>query len=182
MKYWLGYIHLGVICICFTHSHRIFFKWTEVNWVFHFSSSQIWNCHVISQNSRDYLKIQQKFLTLSNAFSNTCRWQVRWKTDFICRPTSRMCLVVQSCLTLCDPMSCGPPGSSIQGDSPGNNTGVGCHAFLQRIFPTQGSNPGLQHCRRILYQLSYRGWTVQRLKALMFYLELTRGSCWVQVN
>ena len=31
------------------------------------------------------------------------------------------------------------------------NTGVGCHALLQRIFPTQGSNPGLQHCRLILY-------------------------------
>ena len=33
-------------------------------------------------------------------------------------------------------------GSSIHGDSPGKNTGVGCHALLQGIFPTQGSNPG----------------------------------------
>ena len=39
-------------------------------------------------------------------------------------------------------------------DSPGKNTGVGCHALLQGIFPTQGSNPGLPHSRRILYQLS----------------------------
>ena len=42
-------------------------------------------------------------------------------------------------------------------DSPGKNTGVGCHAFLQEIFPTQESNPGLLHCRQILYQLSYEG-------------------------
>ena len=59
-----------------------------------------------------------------------------------------------SCLTLCSPMDCSPPGSSVQGDSPGKNTGVGCHALLQGIFPTQGSNPGLLHCRQILYSLS----------------------------
>ena len=35
-------------------------------------------------------------------------------------------------------------------DSPGKNTGVGCHFLLQRIFPTQGSNPGLPHCRQTL--------------------------------
>ena len=43
------------------------------------------------------------------------------------------------------------------GDSPGKNTGVGCHALLQRIFPTQGSKPGLLHCRWILYCLSHQG-------------------------
>ena len=40
--------------------------------------------------------------------------------------------------------------------SPGQNTGVGSHSLLQGIFPTQGSNPGLPHCRRILYQLSHQ--------------------------
>ena len=59
------------------------------------------------------------------------------------------CSVTQSCPTLCDLMDCSPPGSSIHGDSPGKNTGVGCHA-LQGIFPTQGSNPGLPRCRWIL--------------------------------
>ena len=48
-------------------------------------------------------------------------------------------LVAQSCPTLCNPMDCSPPGSSVHGDSPGKNTGVGCHALLQGIFPTQGS-------------------------------------------
>ena len=68
-----------------------------------------------------------------------------------------VCLVAQSCLTLCNPMDCSPPGSSVHGDSPVKNTGVGCHALLQGIFPTQGSNPGLMHCRRILYHLSHQG-------------------------
>ena len=70
---------------------------------------------------------------------------------------SVLCLVAQSCLTLCDPMDCSLPGSSIHGNSPGKNTGVGCHALLQGIFPTQGLNPGLPHCRRILYRLSHQG-------------------------
>ena len=37
-------------------------------------------------------------------------------------------------------------------DSPGKNTGVGCHSLLQRIFPTQGSKPGPLHYRQILYR------------------------------
>ena len=45
---------------------------------------------------------------------------------------------------------CNLPGSSVHEDSPGKNTGVGCHALLQGIFPTQGSNPGLLHCSQIL--------------------------------
>ena len=54
-----------------------------------------------------------------------------------------LCLVTQSCLTLCNTMDCTPPGSSVHGDSPGKNTGLGCHALLQGIFLTQGSNPCL---------------------------------------
>ena len=42
-------------------------------------------------------------------------------------------------------------------DSPGKNTGVGCHALLQGIFSTQGLNPGLPHCRQILYHLRPQG-------------------------
>ena len=47
----------------------------------------------------------------------------------------QLCLVAQSCPTLCDLMDCSPPGSLVHGDSPGKNTGVGCHALLQGIFP-----------------------------------------------
>ena len=66
-------------------------------------------------------------------------------------------LVAQLCPTLCNPMDCNLPGSSVHAESPGKNTGVGCHAVLQGIFPTQVLNLGLPHCRQILYHLSYQG-------------------------
>ena len=50
---------------------------------------------------------------------------------------------LHSCPTLCDSMDCSPSGCSVHGDSPGENTGVGCQALLQGIFPTQGWNPSL---------------------------------------
>ena len=68
-----------------------------------------------------------------------------------------VCLVTQSYPTPCDPMDCSPPGSSVDGDPPGKNTGVGCHALFQGIFPNQGSKLGLPHCRWILYHLSHQG-------------------------
>ena len=68
-----------------------------------------------------------------------CRW------TFVCvRVLSRIRLIAT------------PSGSSVHGDSAGKNTGVGCHALLQGIFPTQGLNPGLPHCRQILYHLSHQ--------------------------
>ena len=68
-----------------------------------------------------------------------------------------LCLAAQSCPTLCDPMDWSPPGYSIHVDCLGKNTGVGCHALLQGIFPTQGSNAGLPDCRQVLYCLHYQG-------------------------
>ena len=107
-----------------------------------------------------------------------------------------LCLVAQSCPTLCDPMDCVRPGSSVHGilqerilewvampSSGGSSqprdgtqvshtadryftikppgkpkiTGVGSRSLLQGIFPTQGSNPGLLHCRWLLYQLNHKG-------------------------
>ena len=53
-----------------------------------------------------------------------------------------------------------PHGLYSPWNSPGQNTGVGSLSLLQAIFPTQGSNPGLLHCRRILYQLSHKGNTI----------------------
>ena len=50
-----------------------------------------------------------------------------------------------------------PHGLYSPWNSPGQNTGVGSLSLLQQIFPTQGSNPGLLFCRRILYQLSHNG-------------------------
>ena len=56
-------------------------------------------------------------------------------------------------------------------NSPGKNTGVGSHSFLQRTFPTQGSNPDLPHCRHILYHLSH-----QRSPCIPLLLLLSRFS------
>ena len=67
-----------------------------------------------------------------------------------------VCLVTQSC-PICDPKDCSLPGSSVHGDSPGKNIGVGCHALLQGIFVTQGLNPRLLHCRGSLHYLSHQG-------------------------
>ena len=51
-------------------------------------------------------------------------------------------------------------------NSPGQNTGEGSHSLLQGIFPTQGSNPGLPHCRQILYQLSHQGSSLEWVAVL----------------
>ena len=60
-------------------------------------------------------------------------------------------------------------------NSPGQNTGVGCHFLLQGIFPTQGSNLGLPHCRWILYQLSHKG--IPRIPEWIAY-PFSNGSSW----
>ena len=65
------------------------------------------------------------------------------KSDSVIHTYIYVCLVSQSCLTVCNPTDCSPAGSSVHGDSPGKNIGMSCHALLQGIFPTQGSNQGL---------------------------------------
>ena len=79
-------------------------------------------------------------------------------------------LVTQSCPWT---PGCSMPGFSIHGDSPDKNIGVGCHALLQGIFPTQGLNSGLPYCRMILYCLNHRGsWRILEWVAY----PLSRGS------
>ena len=98
---------------------------------------------------------------IGDAHSGTCS---------VCVCYAVLCLVTQLYLTLCNPMDCNPPGTSVHGDSPGKNTGVGCHALLQGIFPTLGSNSALLHCRRILYQLIYQG---SPISCLVSYNQLS---------
>ena len=60
------------------------------------------------------------------------------------RLRSHMCVrakSLQSCLPLCDPVDCSLPGSSVHGDSPGKNTGVGCRALFQGNLPDSGIEP-----------------------------------------
>ena len=61
--------------------------------------------------------------------------------------------LLQSCPILCNPMDYSPPGSSVHQNSPGKNTGVGFHALLQGIFPTQRPNSRQVSCigRWVMY-------------------------------
>ena len=68
-----------------------------------------------------------------------------------------------------------PHGLYSPWNSLGQNTGVGSLSLLQQIFPTQGSNPGLPHCRQILYQLSHKG--SPRILEWVAY-PFSRGSSW----
>ena len=78
---------------------------------------------------------------------------------------------------LCDPIDCSLP-LLCPWDFPGNSTGVDCHFLLQGIFPTQGSNPGLPHCRQTLYCLSHQGSPVSSPNQLMFLLLLWCDLLW----
>ena len=60
-------------------------------------------------------------------------------------------------------------------NSPGQNAGVGSHSLFQGIFPTQGSNPGLLHCRQILYHLNHQG--SPRILEWVAY-PFSRGTSW----
>ena len=71
-------------------------------------------------------------------------------------PAAAAATSLQSCPTLCDPTDGSPPGFSVHGVSQARKW-VGSHFLLQGIFLTQGSNPGLPHCRQTLYWLSHQG-------------------------
>ena len=116
-----------------------------------------------------------------------CKPSSLWSFVWQDQPTSIgssavLCLIAQSCLTVCDSTYYSPPGSSVHRDSPGKNTGVSCQALLQGIFPTQEFNQGLLPCRWILYQLSYLGakygllpsyrdWEMPALSPLIFQTQ-----------
>ena len=86
-------------------------------------------------------------------------------------------LVAQSCMTLCDPMDA---GSSVHGNSPGKNTGMGCHFLFQGIFPIQGSNWGLLYYVQIPYHLNYQGshlpYQFPKFKSYLFFLLQLNSS------
>ena len=84
----------------------------------------------------------------------------------------------QSCPTLCNPRDCSPPGFSVHGDSPGKDTGVGCQALLQGIFPSQGSNPRVLHCKWILHHLSHQGSPLCVCVCMYVYIHTHICTCY----
>ena len=115
-----------------------------------FSSSSLSAIRVVSSVYLRLLRLLLTILIPAYALSSL-------EFHMMCSASDQIRSVAHSCPTLCDPMGCSLPGSFVYGDSPGKSTGVGCHALLQGIFPTQGLNPSLPHCRWILYWLSHKG-------------------------
>ena len=77
-----------------------------------------------------------------------------------------------------------PHGLYIPWNALGQNTGVGSLSLLQGIFPTQGSNPGLSHCRQILYQLSHKGSpeSEEELKSLLMKVKGESENAGLKLN
>ena len=75
----------------------------------------------------------------------------------------------------CSPPASSPPGSSVHGILP-KIAGVGSHSLLPGVFPTQGLNPGLLHCRRILYHLSRQGDTTKSCRRCSRLTSLWSGK------
>ena len=91
-----------------------------------------------------------------------------------------MCIYIYIMVCVCN-VSCSVVSNSLRPhglynpwNSPGQSTGVGSLSLLQRIFPTQGWNPGLLHCQQILYQLSHK-WSPRILEWVAY--PFSRG--WV---
>ena len=86
---------------------------------------------------------------------NKCPLTEEWIKKMWCVLCVLRCSIMSDFLQ--PPRTVALPGSSVHRDSLGKNTGMGCHALLQGIFRTQGSNPGLLHYGQILYNLSHQG-------------------------
>ena len=86
-------------------------------------------------------------------------------------------LVTKSCLTLCDPLDCSPPGSDVHGILQARIL-EWVAIFFQETFPIQGLNPGLPNCRQILYHLSHHE------SPIFIYLATFSLSCgiWDQIR
>ena len=98
---------------------------------------------------------------ITNIFPASFLWFLRLLPSiYMSAAYSLLCVCVlatQSCLTLCNPMDCNGPGSSVHETLQARFTEENSHSHLQGIFPTQGSNLDLLHCRQILYHLSHQG-------------------------
>ena len=118
-------------------------SWTQWTWVWANSRKPGVLPSKESQRVRHTLvteEQQQQYLKCILYVTSMCVFLSK-KKKIECLYRQNKVLVTQSCLTLCNPKDYSPPGSSVHGDSPGNNTGVGRHSIFQGIFLTQGLNP-----------------------------------------
>ena len=148
------------------YSNSQLYKWCCSDYL----CTQKWNCrvmrYIISSTLCDIAKLLSKLYCFTyphiehkfhlfhilaetwSCWTITFFYLCKWMLDvtFLHWCACMSAKLLQSCLTLWDPIDCSPPGSSVHGDFLARilkNTGVGCHALLQGIFPTQGLNPRL---------------------------------------
>ena len=121
-------------------------------------------------------------------FSNQWVPALVLQSEHLClaTPTHQFMVKSESCSVMSD--SLWPHGLYSPWNSPGQNTGLGSLSFLQRLFPTQGWNPGLPHCRQILYQLSHQGsprileWVAYPFSSMSSQPRNQTGSLTLQVE
>ena len=103
-------------------------------------------CHISLDDLMSFLLSKHKINSILKGFEVTCTYQ---------GPKCCLCEVSESRSVVADSLP--RHGLYSPWNSPDQNTGVGSLSLLQGIFPTQGLNSGLLHCRQILYQLSHKG-------------------------
>ena len=101
-------------------------------------------------------------------YPKTLRWEATVNTHLLLIFMKVKALVAQSYPTLCNPMECSPPGSSVNGISQARILECVVISFSRRIFLTQGSNLDLPHYRQILYHLSHQGSLLIFIDRLIF--------------
>ena len=104
------------------------------------------------------------------AMQETLVWFLGWKDPL--EEGMAIHSSILACPTLCDPMDRSPPGSSVHGILQARTLEWIAISFSRGIFPTQGSNPGLLHCRQTLYPLSHQG-------SLIYYRCSSNLKCYI---
>ena len=112
-----------------------------------------WKVSILRCSAFFVIQLSHSYVTSGKTIAWTMEWQKKDQTYSSyseVKSLSRVQLFATPWTVACTRLLC-------PWDFLGKSTGVGCHFLLQGIFPTQGSNPGLPHCRQMLYRLSHQG-------------------------
>ena len=143
-----------VILLAFSNKVLHFFKWWQVLRNSRRQKTRELQSHLATCLERSQHTSLAALFTTEGMQQTRCA-SAETKMQYLQQNIPWVCAKsLQSCPTLCDPMDCSPPGSSVHGILQARMTGVGCHFLLQGIFPMQGLNLHLLcllHRRRVLH-------------------------------
>ena len=128
----------------------------------------------ITVQKHQFFGIQLSLWSNSHPYMTTGKTTALTRWIFASKVMSLLFNILSRLVRAFLPRSKQPHGQYSPWNFPGQNTGVGSLSLFQGIFPTQGSNPGLPHCRWILYQLNQKG--SPRLLELVAYPFSSRSS------